>query len=182
MVIIAVPSDPRKRPKKPATELPSRGKKTISRYIFSSVFIKQKNQTWDKNVCKAAYKALSTWLAVVSHARRQESFVLQSRDWTGINHRCFQKGAAATLRIQFHSDLQAYLQNFSLRETKMEIITIVLVENSALPRPRNHLPTQVYVSTRFWCLRGRLVYRGKADEARGSDEGYIWSALVPMKT
>lgn len=45
VVIIAVPSDPRKRPKKPATELPSRGKKTISRYIRSSVFIKPKKQT-----------------------------------------------------------------------------------------------------------------------------------------
>ena len=37
VVIRAVPSDPRKRPKKPATELPRRGKNTISRYIISSV-------------------------------------------------------------------------------------------------------------------------------------------------
>jgi hypothetical protein len=42
VVIIAVPSDPRKRPKKPATELPSRGKNTISRYIISSVIRKPK--------------------------------------------------------------------------------------------------------------------------------------------
>jgi hypothetical protein len=41
VVIIAVPSDPRKRPKKPATELPSKGKKTISRYIRSSLFKKK---------------------------------------------------------------------------------------------------------------------------------------------
>uniref|UniRef100_A0A494G8R3 Uncharacterized protein n=1 Tax=Solanum lycopersicum TaxID=4081 RepID=A0A494G8R3_SOLLC len=37
VVIIAVPSFPRKRPKQPATKLPSRGKNTISRYIISSV-------------------------------------------------------------------------------------------------------------------------------------------------
>lgn len=46
VVIIAVPSDPRKRPKKPATELPSKGKKTISRYIRSSLL--KKNQTMFK--------------------------------------------------------------------------------------------------------------------------------------
>lgn len=46
VVIIAVPSEPRKRPKKPATELPRRGKNTISRYIISSVIRQQKIRQW----------------------------------------------------------------------------------------------------------------------------------------
>lgn len=63
VVIIAVPSDPRKRPKKPATELPSRGKKTISRYIRSSVFIKQKNKTMKER------PVIETKTCVVKHIR-----------------------------------------------------------------------------------------------------------------
>jgi predicted site-specific integrase-resolvase len=47
VVIIAVPSYPRKLPKKSATELPSKGKKTISRYIRSSLFQKKSDNVRD---------------------------------------------------------------------------------------------------------------------------------------
>jgi len=51
VVIIAVPSDPRKRPKKPATPLPSRGKKTISRYMTIECIHQTKKADNERAAC-----------------------------------------------------------------------------------------------------------------------------------
>ena len=39
VVTIAVPRKPRRRPKAPATQLPSKGKVTINKYIHKSFFL-----------------------------------------------------------------------------------------------------------------------------------------------
>lgn len=66
MVIIALPSDPRKRPKKPATELPIRGKITISRYILNfDCDQTTKNQTMTERPVISARPSTKEWIKVI---------------------------------------------------------------------------------------------------------------------
>ena len=55
---MAVPSEPRKRPKAPATELPSKGNNTMSKYMKSNMGTTKNQTITERPVIKRKWKFL----------------------------------------------------------------------------------------------------------------------------
>ena len=115
---------------------------------------------------------------MVSHARRQESFVLQSGENQSLQL-SFSKGRCcySSDPIPLWSESDSHWGSF---DTKITIVTIesLLVENSALPRTRNHLPSlrehKILMLKRAPCVQ--RIRRWSSGVIRSS---LVRTALVP---
>ena len=80
---MAVPSEPRKRPKAPATELPGKGDDTISRYIQSNMRTTKNQAITERPVIERRYEITNepTKSRCFGLARRQKE-----SKWCPITH------------------------------------------------------------------------------------------------
>ena len=169
----AVPSDPRKRPKKPATELPSRGKNTISRYMtIECILWKLKiRQSFFRPVIEKGSPLggrLKTW-ARKFFSRHSLAIIIVSNKWIGGEEH------EEMTTTMFRSNTEGR-PPYQQRRSRHITIGSFFTRNGDGGIPRGASP----VYRRRWKEMQNFGRRRKGKADQRIDEGGGWTVRIPV--